>query len=115
LFRVAQGILRDRSHAEDATQQACLDIWRNIQRLRDPAKYEVWSFRLLVHACYAEAKRTPKWLRIEVSDDGVGGADRSRGTGLEGLTDRVAALGGRLVVESQPGRGTHIVAEIPLE
>ncbi len=62
LFRVAQGILRDRSHAEDATQQAYLDVWRNIQRLRDPAKYEVWSCRLLVHACYAEAKRTPKWL-----------------------------------------------------
>ena len=62
LFRVAHGILRDRSHAEDATQQAYLDIWRNIQRLRDPAKFEVWSYRLLVHACYAEAKRTPKWL-----------------------------------------------------
>ena len=34
----------------------------NIRRLRDPAKFEVWSYRLLVHACYAEAKRTPKWL-----------------------------------------------------
>lgn len=62
LFRVAHGILRDRSHAEDATQQAYLDIWRNIRRLRDPAKFEAWSYRLLVHACYAEAKRTPKWL-----------------------------------------------------
>lgn len=62
LFRVALGTLRDRSHAEDATQQAYLDIWRNIRRLRDPAKFEAWSYRLLVHACYAEAKRTPKWL-----------------------------------------------------
>jgi RNA polymerase sigma-70 factor (ECF subfamily) len=62
LFRVAQGILRDRSHAEDATQQAYLDIWRNIRRLREPAKFEAWSYRLLVHACYAEAKRIPKWL-----------------------------------------------------
>lgn len=62
LFRVAHGILRDRSHAEDATQQAYLDIWRNIRRLKDPAKFEAWSYRLLVHACYAEAKRTPKWL-----------------------------------------------------
>ena len=62
LYRVAHGILRDRSHAEDATQQAYLDIWRNIRRLRDPAKFEAWSYRLLVHACYAEAKRTPKWL-----------------------------------------------------
>ena len=51
LFRVAHGILRDRSHAEDATQQAYLDIWRNIQRLRDPAKFEVWSYRLLVYDC----------------------------------------------------------------
>lgn len=62
LFRLAHGILRDRSHAEDATQQAYLDIWRNIGRLRDPAKFEAWSYRLLVHACYAEAKRTPTWL-----------------------------------------------------
>lgn len=62
LFKVAHGILRDPSHAEDATQQAYLDIWRNIQRLRDPAKFEPWSYRVLVHACYAEAKRTPKWI-----------------------------------------------------
>lgn len=62
LFRVAHGILRDPSHAEDATQQAYLDIWRNIQRLRDPAKFEVWSYRLLVHACYAEARRIPRWV-----------------------------------------------------
>ena len=62
LFRVAHGILRDRARAEDATQQAYLDIWRNIRRLRDPSKFEGWSYRILVHACYAEAKRTPKWL-----------------------------------------------------
>jgi len=57
LFRVAYGILRDRHLAEDATQQAFLDIWRYIRRLRDPAKFNGWSYRLLVHACYAEAKR----------------------------------------------------------
>jgi RNA polymerase sigma-70 factor (ECF subfamily) len=62
LYRVAHGILRDPSHAEDATQQAYLDIWRNIRRLRDPARFEAWSYRVLVHACYAEAKRTPKWM-----------------------------------------------------
>lgn len=62
LFRVANCLLRDRDLAEDATQQACLDIWRHLPRLRDPAKFEGWSYRLLVNACYAEAKRTPKWL-----------------------------------------------------
>jgi signal transduction histidine kinase len=50
---------------------------------------------------------------VEVADDGVGGADRAHGTGLRGLADRVDALGGRLAVESPPGRGTVIVAEIP--
>jgi len=62
LFRVAHGILGSPHLAEDATQQALLYIWRDIRRLRDPAKYEGWSYRLLVHACYAEAKRMPKWL-----------------------------------------------------
>ncbi len=54
-------------------------------------------------------------LRVEVSDDGVGGADRASGTGLEGLNDRVAALGGNLMVDSPRGQGTRIVAEIPFD
>jgi len=62
LFRLAFGILRDHGMAEDATQQAYLDIWRNIRRLRDPAKFEAWSYRLLVHVCYAEARRRPRWI-----------------------------------------------------
>ena len=55
LFRLAYGILRDHESAEDATQQAFIDIWRNIRRVRDPARFEGWSYRVLVHACYAEA------------------------------------------------------------
>jgi PAS domain S-box-containing protein len=53
-------------------------------------------------------------LTVTVADDGVGGADPDRGSGLRGLADRVEALEGRLVVESPPGRGTTISAEIPL-
>ncbi len=53
-------------------------------------------------------------LRVEVADDGIGGADQSRGTGIRGLADRVAALGGRLTVHSPPGQGTRITAEIPI-
>jgi RNA polymerase sigma-70 factor (ECF subfamily) len=48
--------------AEDAIQQAFLDIWRHLSRLRDVVKYEAWSYRLLVHACYAEARRKPRWV-----------------------------------------------------
>ena len=52
-------------------------------------------------------------LRIEVRDDGRGGADPSRGTGLHGLTDRVAALGGTLEIDSPPGGPTLLSAELP--
>ena len=58
---------------------------------------------------------TDDTLRVEVSDDGVGGADRGRGSGIDGLHDRVAALGGTLTVDSPPGQGTLVVAEIPLD
>ena len=50
---------------------------------------------------------------VVVSDDGVGGAEPNSGSGLVGLADRVEALGGRLRVDSPPGRGTRITAEIP--
>lgn len=50
---------------------------------------------------------------VEVVDDGVGGADVSAGTGIEGLADRVAALGGTLEVASEPGRGTAVRARLP--
>jgi signal transduction histidine kinase len=52
-------------------------------------------------------------LTVEITDDGIGGADPARGSGLRGLDDRVAAAGGRLVVRSEPGAGTTIRAEIP--
>jgi RNA polymerase sigma-70 factor, ECF subfamily len=69
LYRVAFGILRDRHLAEDATQQAFLDIWRNLARLDDPGRFEGWSYRLLVHACYAEARRRPRWSReVEIEE-----------------------------------------------
>ena len=83
--------------------------------------YFVVSEALTNTAKYAAATRSSitadedgAVLRLEVGDDGVGGADRSRGTGIRGLQDRVQALGGRLIVESPPGHGTRIVAEIPI-
>jgi signal transduction histidine kinase len=52
---------------------------------------------------------------VEVSDDGIGGADSRRGSGLQGLADRVEALDGRLDLHSPPGAGTRIRAEIPCD
>lgn len=57
LYSVARRILRDASLAQDATQQALLDAWRNLPHLRDPDRFEAWTYRLVVHACYVEARR----------------------------------------------------------
>jgi signal transduction histidine kinase len=54
-------------------------------------------------------------LLVSIRDDGVGGADPQRGTGLVGLTDRVEALGGSIRVSSPPGDGTKLIATLPLE
>jgi signal transduction histidine kinase len=53
-------------------------------------------------------------LRLSIRDDGVGGADPTRGSGLIGLTDRVEAMGGTMLVESPDGSGTALVATVPL-
>ena len=53
-------------------------------------------------------------LRVGVRDDGAGGADPSRGSGLVGLKDRVETLGGRIKVSSPPAAGTSLQVEIPV-
>jgi signal transduction histidine kinase len=58
-------------------------------------------------------ERSNGFASVVVSDDGIGGAEPVAGSGLAGLADRVEALGGRLHVESPPGRGTQLSAEIP--
>jgi signal transduction histidine kinase len=60
-----------------------------------------------------DARRANGLLVIEVADDGSGGAEQGAGSGLRGLTDRVEARGGRLLVESAPGSGTRVRGELP--
>jgi signal transduction histidine kinase len=54
-------------------------------------------------------------LYLSIRDDGIGGADSAKGSGLTGLIDRVEALGGKMAVSSQPGSGTSLLVEIPVE
>jgi signal transduction histidine kinase len=54
-------------------------------------------------------------LIVEIADDGRGGADPAQGSGLRGLADRVEALGGSLRVESRPGTGSVVHAQLPLD
>ena len=53
-------------------------------------------------------------VTVELRDDGIGGADATRGTGLRGLSDRIEALGGRLTIESPPTGGTRLTGELPI-
>ena len=71
---VSQRILSDISLAEDATQQALLSIWQDLPQLRDPARFEAWSYRLLVRACYAEGRKSRRWapnLRLLSVDEPI--------------------------------------------
>jgi signal transduction histidine kinase len=64
------------------------------------------------HAAVSASKRN-RLLALEISDDGVGGADITRGTGLRGLAERLAAIEGRLDLRSKTGHGTSVRASIP--
>ena len=93
------------------------------ERLPGPvesAAYFVVSEALANVAKYAEAthaevavRRANGRVTVDVTDDGIGGADAARGSGLRGLADRVAALDGTLSLDSPAGGGTHLHAELP--
>src|SRR6266545_4045501 len=100
-----------------------LDITTDV-RLAEPievAAYFVASEALANAAKHSQASRIDvsleqreRSLFLSVRDDGVGGADAARGSGIVGLNDRVEALGGRFALESPPARGTTISVELPI-
>jgi signal transduction histidine kinase len=109
--------------AERAPVEVVLDL--QLDRRPPPAieaaAYYVVAEALANVAKYAQATTATvsvttdgERLRVEVRDDGLGGADASAGSGLRGLDDRVQAFGGSLRVISPPGQGTRILAELPL-
>jgi RNA polymerase sigma-70 factor (ECF subfamily) len=57
LFLVASRILRDTDAAEDAVQQTLVAIWQDLPSLRDPDRFDAWSYRMVVRACRAEGRR----------------------------------------------------------
>jgi len=61
LMAIAYRILRDVDRAEDAVQQTLVTAWRELPSLRDDTRFDAWLRRILVHACYAEARRRRRW------------------------------------------------------
>ena len=111
---VSRRILRDIDLAEDATQQALLAIWRDLPTLRDPARFDAWSYRLLVRACYAEGRRTRQWapnLRLLPADEPTGPDDTSS------VVDRDQLERGfrRLSIDHRTVVVLHHYLDLPLE
>jgi RNA polymerase sigma factor (sigma-70 family) len=74
LYAVADRILRDPFTAEDAVQDCLVRAWRDLRGLRDPARFDAWLHRLLVHACADQGRKAPR-LRLEVTAIDVEPAD----------------------------------------
>ena len=75
MYAIAVRVLRDSDLAEDALQSALLTAWRQLPNLRDPDRYEAWVRKVLVHACYAEARCRRAWsanVRVLPVDGPVG-------------------------------------------
>jgi RNA polymerase sigma-70 factor (ECF subfamily) len=111
---VARRILRDIDLAEDATQQALLAIWRDLPQLRDPARFEAWSYRLLVHACYTQGRKERRWapnLRLLPIDEPVADGD------LSSVIDRDQLERGfrRLSIDQRAVVVLHHYLDLPLD
>ena len=114
LHAVAHRILRDTDLAEDATQQALLNIWRDLPQLRDPARFDAWSYRLLVRACYAEgsrARRSVPNVRLLPTDQPAGSE------GLSSVVDRDPLERGfrRLSIDHRAVVVLHHYLDLPLD
>lgn len=114
LHRVAQNILADLDLAEDATQQAVVSMWRNLPRLREPERFEAWSYRILVNCCYGEARKARRWLPgLEADHDPDAGAAAA----LSGVVYRDQLERGfrRLPMEQRAVVVLHHYLDLPLE
>jgi GAF domain-containing protein len=115
-----------RAGVEALVSRVSLPVSVDVPGERLPAGVEATAYfvvsealtNVVKHARAARAQVTAvverEELRVEVRDDGVGGARGGYGTGLGGLEDRVAAVGGRLLLESPPGAGTRVCALLPV-
>ena len=78
LHAIAVRVVHDRGRAEDAVQSTLLEAWRDLPSLRDPARFDAWLYRLLLRACYDEARKQRAYVaNIDVVSVEPGEADAS--------------------------------------
>ncbi len=90
LFAVASRILRDPDAAEDAVQQTLVVMWRDIGGLRDPERFEAWTYRMVIRQCQTEARRRRRMTGriVDLSDELAGTTDDLRAVAVRDQLDR---------------------------
>lgn len=113
MHRVAQNILGDLDRSEDAAQQAVVEIWRKLPQLREPSRFEAWSYRIVVRVCYAEVRRNRRFLPALDDDHDEDPATESAMTGVV-YRDQLERAFARLAIEQRAVVVLHHYLGLPL-
>ena len=113
LFLVASRLLRDNDAAEDAVQQTLVTIWRDLAALRDPDRFDAWTYRILVRACRAESRRHRR-MGITVVDLSDSMAARDDGIADVALRDQLGRAFDRLSLDHRTVIVLHHLVGLPL-
>ena len=112
LYAIAIRVVHDRDRAEDAVQSALLKAWRDLPSLRDPARFDAWLHRLLLRACYDEARRQRAFMAsVSVVSVEPGEAD---GSGRIADRDQLERAFRRLPIDQRAVIVLHHYEGLPL-
>ena len=124
LFRTGWAILGDEADARDATQDTCLTAWRNLPRLRDPARFDAWLLRILVNSCRMRLRSRTRIREVPMTPDldhaGPSSDDPATGSDAESVArafDRISVEARTILVlhhlQHQPVATIATVLGIP--
>jgi RNA polymerase sigma-70 factor (ECF subfamily) len=112
LYAIAVRVVHDRDRAEDAVQSALLKAWRDLPSLRDPARFDAWLYRLVLRACYDEARRQRTFVSsVRVVSVEPGETDD---TGRFADRDQLERAFRRLPIEQRAVIVLHHYEDLPL-
>lgn len=112
LHAIASRVVHDPGRAEDAVQTALLKAWRDLPSLREPARFDAWLHRLLLRACYDEARRHRSFSAlVDVVHDEPRQPDASSGVADRDQLDRAFR---RLPIDQRAVVVLHHYADLPL-